>query len=103
MFGSTLRRLPLVALLFCSACGRPGGEGAVAVEVAGVARTLTQVELAALSYQRTRLVKAVAGGARPARSETPLGPIIAETSGSSASSTYEARDLLVSPDRGGCR
>ena len=44
MFGSTLRRLPLVALLFCSACGRPGGEGAVAVEVAGVARTLTQVE-----------------------------------------------------------
>lgn len=49
MLGSTLRRLPLVLLLAC-ACARPGGEsaGAVEVEVAGVARTLTQDELAAL-------------------------------------------------------
>lgn len=47
MLGSTLRRLPLVVLL-ALACARPGGEGAVVVEVAGVARTLTQVELAAL-------------------------------------------------------
>ncbi len=47
MLGSTLRRLPLIVLLAC-ACARPGGEGAVEVEVAGVARTLTRGELAAL-------------------------------------------------------
>ena len=55
-------------------------------------------ELQWMPDQRTLLVKAVASGAPPPRSETPLGPIVAETSGSAASSTYEARDLLVSPD-----
>ena len=55
-------------------------------------------ELQWMPDQRQLLVKAVAPGAAPARSATPLGPIVAETSGSSASSTYEARDLLASPD-----
>jgi len=47
MLGSTLRRLPLVLLLAC-ACARPEGEGAVVVELSGVASTLTRAELAAL-------------------------------------------------------
>lgn len=48
MLGSTLRRLPLVVLLACACARHPEREGAVVVEVAGVARTLTQAELAAL-------------------------------------------------------
>lgn len=56
-------------------------------------------ELQWMPDQRTLLVKAIPAtqGPAPARPVTPLGPIVAETQGSAASSTYEARDLLSTP------
>ena len=63
MLGSTLRRLPLVVLLAC-ACARPEAEGAVAIEVAGAARTLTRGELAALPVAQVTYHEHVYTGVR---------------------------------------
>lgn len=49
--------------------------------------------------QRTLLVKRIptGRGAPPEKPPVPLGPKIQESSGGSATSTYEARDLLTGP------
>jgi dipeptidyl aminopeptidase/acylaminoacyl peptidase len=57
-------------------------------------------ELAWMPDQRTLLVKQVPPARGPAaqRPTAPSGPLVKESQGRSASSTYEARDLLTGPD-----
>jgi len=57
-------------------------------------------ELAWMPDQRTLIVKQVPPGRGPApqKPPAPSGPVMKESQGRSASSTYEARDLLAGPD-----
>lgn len=48
MFGSTLRRLPLLVLLVCACTRDPRDAGLVVVEVGGASRLLARDELAAM-------------------------------------------------------